>query len=198
MQQLKPVWKELSNLWQPPPNLQVDQWADSHRKLSSESSAEAGQWRTDRVPFQREIMQVINDPSVEEVVFIKSAQVGATEILLNTIGYYIDQEPSTILCIQPSLSMAQAFSKDRLAPMLRDTPNLKNKVKDARTRDAENTTMHKKFSGGSISLVGANSDLLEYYCVMRLIDTQHQQEQKAIRYHWVEKEPQPSGIVRLS
>ena len=157
MQQLKPVWKELSNLWQPPPDLQVDQWADSYRKLSSESSAEAGQWRTDRVPFQREIMQVINDPSVEEVVFIKSAQVGATEILLNTIGYYIDQEPSTILCIQPSLSMAQAFSKDRLAPMLRDTPNLKNKVKDARTRDAENTTMHKKFSGGSISLVGANS-----------------------------------------
>jgi len=157
MQQLKPVWKELSNLWQSPPDLQVDQWADSYRKLSSESSAEAGQWRTDRVPFQREIMQVINDPSVEEVVFIKSAQVGATEILLNTIGYYIDQEPSTILCIQPSLSMAQAFSKDRLAPMLRDTPNLKNKVKDARTRDAENTTMHKKFSGGSISLVGANS-----------------------------------------
>ena len=41
--------------------------------------------------------------------------------------------------------------------MLRDTPNLKNKVKDARTMDAENTTMHKKFSGGSISLVGANS-----------------------------------------
>ena len=157
MQQLNQVWKLLSNLWRPPPNLQVDQWADRYRKLSSESSAEAGQWRTDRVPFQREIMQVINDPSVEEVVFIKSAQVGATEILLNTIGYYIDQEPSTILCIQPSLSMAQAFSKDRLAPMLRDTPNLKDKVKDARTRDADNTTMHKKFSGGAISLVGANS-----------------------------------------
>jgi len=157
MQQLKPVWKALSNLWRSPPDLKVNEWADSYRKLSSESSAEAGQWRTDRVPFQKEIMQVINDPSVEEVVFIKSAQVGATEVLLNTIGYYIDQEPSTILCIQPSLSMAQAFSKDRLAPMLRDTPNLKNKVKDARTRDAENTTMHKKFSGGSISLVGANS-----------------------------------------
>ena len=157
MQQLNQVWKLLSNLWRPPPNLQVDQWADRYRKLSSESSAEAGQWRTDRVPFQREIMQVINDPSVEEVVFIKSAQVGATEVLLNTIGYYIDQEPSTILCIQPSLSMAQAFSKDRLAPMLRDTPNLKGKVKDPRSRDAENTTLHKKYAGGHITMVGANS-----------------------------------------
>lgn len=157
MQQLKPIWNQLSSLWSPPPDLKVDEWSDQYRKLSSESSAEAGQWRTDRVPFQREIMRVINDPSVEEIVFIKSAQVGATEILLNTIGYYIDQEPSTILCIQPSLSMAQAFSKDRLAPMLRDTPNLQGKVKDPRSRDAENTTMHKKFSGGSISLVGANS-----------------------------------------
>ena len=157
MQQLKPIWKQLSDLWSPPPDLKVDEWSDRYRKLSSESSAEAGQWRTDRVPFQREIMQVINDPSIEEITFIKSAQVGATEILLNTIGYYIDQEPSTILCIQPSLSMAQAFSKDRLAPMLRDTPNLKGKVKDPRSRDAENTTMHKKFSGGHITLVGANS-----------------------------------------
>ena len=157
MTDLSKVFKTLADTWKPPPDLKIDAWADSYRKLSSESSAESGQWRTDRVPFQREIMQVINDPSVEEIVFIKSAQVGATEILLNTIGYYIDQEPSTILCIQPSLSMAQAFSKDRLAPMLRDTPNLKDKVKDARTRDSENTTMHKKFNGGSISLVGANS-----------------------------------------
>ena len=91
MQQLNQVWKLLSDLWRPPPNLQVDQWADRYRKLSSESSAEAGQWRTDRVPFQREIMQVITDPSVEEIVFIKSAQVGATEIMLTPIGYYIDQ-----------------------------------------------------------------------------------------------------------
>ncbi len=157
MQQLKPIWKQLSSLWSPPPDLKVDEWSDRYRKLSSESSAEAGQWRTDRVPFQREVMQVINDPSVEEIIFIKSAQVGATEILLNTIGYYIDQEPSTILCIQPSLSMAKTFSKDRLAPMLRDTPKLRGKIADPRSRDSENTIDHKKFAGGSLSLTGANS-----------------------------------------
>ena len=157
MQQLSPIWQQLSEVWKSPPELSIDQWSDNYRKLSSESSAEAGQWRTDRVPFQREIMQVITDPKVEEVVFMKSAQVGATEMLLNTIAYYIDQEPSSILCIQPSLSMAQAFSKDRLAPMLRDTPKLKGKVKDARSRDSENTTLHKKFPSGHITIVGANS-----------------------------------------
>jgi len=151
------IFKQLSEVWLPPPNLTVDAWADSYRKLSSESSAEAGNWRTDRVPFQREIMKVINDPAIEEIVFIKSAQVGATEILLNAIGYYIDQEPSSILCLQPTLQMSMAFSKDRLAPMVRDTDALKGKIKDPRSKDAENTTLHKKFPGGHITIVGANS-----------------------------------------
>ena len=157
MQNLKQVYKTLADTWKPPPDLSIDSWSDSFRKLSSESSAEPGQWRTDRVPFQREIMNVINDPSIEEVTFMKSAQVGATELILNTIAYYIDQEPAPILVLQPTLSMAQTFSKDRLAPMLRDTTKLKDKVKDPRTRDAENTTLHKKFPGGHITVVGANS-----------------------------------------
>lgn len=157
MQNLKQVYKVLAKTWRPPPDLQIDSWSDQYRKLSSESSAEPGQWRTDRVPFQREIMKVINDPNVEEVTFIKSAQVGATELLLNTIGYFIDQEPAPILVMQPTLAMAQTFSKDRLAPMLRDTTKLRGKVKDPKTRDGENTTLHKKFPGGHITVVGANS-----------------------------------------
>lgn len=157
MTDLSKVYKTLAKTWRPPPDLQIDSWSDQYRKLSSESSAEPGQWRTDRVPFQREIMKVINDPNVEEVTFIKSAQVGATELLLNTIGYFIDQEPAPILVMQPTLAMAQTFSKDRLAPMLRDTTKLRGKVKDPRTRDGENTTLHKKFPGGHITVVGANS-----------------------------------------
>ena len=154
---LNKIYNSIADAWKPPTQLTVDEWADAYRKLSPESSAEAGQWHTSRLPFQREIMKTLNDPNVEEIVFMKSAQVGATEIILNIIGFYIHQEPTSILCLQPTLSMAQTFSKDRLAPMLRDTPVLKNKVKDPRTRDAENTTLHKKFNGGHITIVGANS-----------------------------------------
>ncbi|WP_275125188.1 phage terminase large subunit family protein, partial [Anoxybacillus sp. LAT_11] len=53
--------------------------------------------------------------------------------------------------------MAQAFSKDRLAPMLRDSPALQGKVADARSRDSGNTVLHKTFPGGHITMVGANS-----------------------------------------
>ena len=113
------VLKEVNQVWTPPPDLTISEWADTYRKLSPESSAEAGQWHTSRVPFQKGIMDTFNDPKIEQVVFAKSAQVGATEILLNIIGYYVDQDPAPMLIMQPTLQMAQAFSKDRLATMLR-------------------------------------------------------------------------------
>ena len=158
MQQIEQIFHQLSEVWSPPPDYKINEWADAYRQLSPESSAEAGKWRTDRVPFQKEIMEVITDPAVEEVVFVKSSQVGATEILLNTIGYYLDQEPATIMCLQPTGNMARTFSKDRLAPMIRDTARLKDKVKEAKARDSDNTVLHKKTtSGAQITITGSNS-----------------------------------------
>lgn len=137
--------------------MKVSQWADENRILTSEASAEPGTWRTDRCPYQREIMDCITDREIEIIVFEKSSQVGATEIINNIIGYYIAQDPSPILVLQPTLEMARTWSKDRLAPMLRSSPALKGKVKEPRSRDSENTVLHKKFPGGSLSIVGANS-----------------------------------------
>lgn len=102
-------------------------------------------------------MDAVCEPSVHTVVMMSSSQVGKTECLLNVIGYYIDQDPAPMLLMQPTLEMAEAFSKDRLAPMLRDTPCLQDKVADARARDSGNTLLHKTFSGGHWTGVGANS-----------------------------------------
>lgn len=88
---------------------------------------------------------------------MKSSQVGWTEILGNIVGYYVHQDPAPILLVQPTLEMAEAWSKDRLAPMLRDTPVLRDKVKDPRARDSGNTLLHKQFEGGHITIAGANS-----------------------------------------
>ena len=146
-----------NTVWLPPPDLKISQWADRFRRIPPEASAEPGQWRTSRAEYQREIMNAISNPLVERVIVMTSAQVGKTEILLNTIGYFIDQEPSPILVLQPTLNMGQSFSKDRLTPMIRDTPALQDKVKDARSRDSGNTIMHKKFVGGHITISATNS-----------------------------------------
>lgn len=141
----------------PPPDLKVSEWADAYRKLSKESSSEPGQWRTSRAPYQREILDAVNDPGVERVVIMSSAQVGKTELLLNSIGYYVDYDPSPILVLQPTLEMAQTFSKDRLAPMVRDTPALTKKFGDPKSRSSGNTMLHKTFAGGHVTMAGSNS-----------------------------------------
>lgn len=141
----------------PPPRLTVSEWADAERKLSPEASAEPGQWSTARAEYQRSLLDAANDPRVHTVVGMLGSQLGKSEILLNVVGYFIAHNPAPILLLQPTLEMAETFSKDRIAPMLRDTPCLRGLVRDARSRDSGNTLLHKQFPGGHITLAGANS-----------------------------------------
>lgn len=141
----------------PPPPLTISQWADKYRVLSSESSAEPGRWHTDKAPYQRAIMDAIGVPHVREVVVMSAAQIGKTDaFILNVLAYYMDYAPAPIMCMQPTLDMGQTLSKDRISPMLRDTPRLKGLV-DVKSRFAGNTVMKKNFIGGHITIVGANS-----------------------------------------
>ena len=151
------LFKKIAKTVEPPKQLTVSQWADSYRQLSSEASAEPGKWDTSRAPYQRKIMDSVSDSQVDEIVVMTSAQIGKTEILLNILGYYIDYDPSPMMYLQPTLEMAEAFSKDRLAPMIRDTKVLTDKVGDPRSKNSGNTLLHKTFPGGHITMAGANS-----------------------------------------
>lgn len=151
------LFRKSAGIVAPPPKLTVSQWADANRILSKESSAEPGKWNTDRAPYQREIMDSISDPGTDEIVIMSSAQVGKSELINNIIGYYIDYDPSPMLLMQPTLEMAEAYSKDRIAPMIRDTPTLTKKVNSPKAKDGNNTLLQKKFAGGHLTLVGANS-----------------------------------------
>jgi phage terminase large subunit GpA-like protein len=141
----------------PPPKLTVSEWADEYRRLSPEASAEPGRWFTARAEYQRGIMDAVSDPAVETVVVMSSAQVGKTEIVNNIVGYHVHQDPAPILVLQPTVEMAQTWSKDRLAPMLRDTPALRGRVKAPRSKNSQNTLLHKVFPGGHITMTGSNA-----------------------------------------
>ena len=103
-------------------------------------------------------MDACSDPEIREVVVMAGAQLGKSEAILNIIGYHIENDPSPILVLQPTVEMAQSFSKDRVANgLIRSTPSLRDKVRDPRSRDSGNTTLHKIFPGGALTLTGANS-----------------------------------------
>ncbi len=102
-------------------------------------------------------MDAISDQSVRKVVAMWGAQSGKTDCaILNTIGYHVHYDPTSIMVIDPTLEMGEKFSKTRLSPMIRDTPVLAERIDD-RSRTSGNTIMNKMFPGGYITIVGANS-----------------------------------------
>ena len=150
------IIKAFLSAFTPKPKLTISEWADSYRVLSKESASEAGKWRTSRAEYQRGIMDAVSNPQFKQIVVMSSAQVGKTSILENIIGFYVHYEPAPIMVLQPTLEMAQAFSKDRLDPMFRDTPVL-NEIIPTQSRKSNSTILHKKFNGGHITMAGANS-----------------------------------------
>ena len=141
----------------PPPRQSVAEWAEAERRLSPEASAEPGKWRNSRTPYLVGIMDAVSDPDIEIVVCMLSSQVGKTEVLNNIVGFHIARDPCPILFIQPTVEIGKVWSRDRLAPMLRDTPALRGLVKDPKSRESGNNVQHKVFPGGYIAITGANS-----------------------------------------
>ncbi|MBL4544181.1 MAG: phage terminase large subunit family protein, partial [Rhodobacteraceae bacterium] len=133
----------------PDPDLTVSSWADLHRKLASRASAEPGQYRTARTPYMREIMDRLSpgDPT-QRIVFMKAAQVGATEAGNNWIGFVIHQAPGPMLAVQPTVELAKRNSRQRIDPLIEESPALKERVRPARARDSGNTQLSKDFPGG--------------------------------------------------
>jgi phage terminase large subunit GpA-like protein len=145
--------------WKPPQRRSLSEWADEFFVLSPESAAEPGRWRT--LPYQRGLMDAITDPAVTQVSIMKSARIGYTLCVTATIGYHIHQDPASILVVQPTVEDAKNFSKESIAPMIRDVPVLADihfrELGEKGPKDSSNTLRHKAFPGGVLSLIGANS-----------------------------------------
>lgn len=142
----------------PDPDLTVSEWADRHRWLSSRASAEPGRYRTARTPYMREIMDALSPANaVQRVVFMKAAQVGATEAGNCFIGFVMHHAPGPMLAVQPTVELAKRNSRQRIDPLIEESPELRVRVKPARSRDAGNTMLSKEFAGGILIMTGANS-----------------------------------------
>jgi len=142
----------------PDADLTVSEWADAHRMLGSRASAEPGRYRTARTPYMREIMDALSPSSaVQRIVFMKAAQVGATEAGNNWIGFAIHHAPGPMLAVQPTVELAKRNSRQRIDPLIEESPELRDRVKPARSRDAGNTMLSKEFAGGILIMTGANS-----------------------------------------
>lgn len=146
----------------PRPRLTVSKWADRYRRIAPGTSPEPGLWRTDRAPYTRGIMDALNEPGIETVVAMVASQLGKTEVELNILGYFVDQDPSPILFVQPTIEAMESFSKERIEPTFRATPALRGKLEDGKdgrgaSRKSGQTIRLKMFPGGYLAMAGSNA-----------------------------------------
>jgi phage terminase large subunit GpA-like protein len=139
-----------------PPKLTLPEWAERFAYLSPETSSTHGKFHA--FPYQVGIMEAVTDPTVKTITVVKSARVGYTKILDHIAAYFIHQDPSPVLLVQPRVEDAEDYSRTEIAPMIRDTPVLAALVGGMTTKDPNQRILKRVFpNGASLSFVGANS-----------------------------------------
>ncbi len=144
---------EAASAWfsalRPPPRLSLSDWAERNARLYSGAVFKP-------YPYQRAILDAMNDPKVDRISVMKSARVGYSQMLSAAIAYHIALRPSQIMVVQPTTEDAEDYSKDTLEPM-NDWPILAGLLADIGAKKAANTIKRKSFPGGSLKVAGANS-----------------------------------------
>ena len=146
---------EVRKAWAPPPDETLSEWVEQNFRLSPEYSAQTG--RVTLFQFQRGPLDAYSDPYVRELVIMSATQMLKTFTLQCVTAWTIAKDPGPILLAQPTQTDAETFSKERLAPMIRDMKCLREVVAPEKRTSNANTTLHKVFRGGSLSLIGAQT-----------------------------------------
>lgn len=145
----------------PPPELNVPDWSDEHRKISPESGARlTGDWRSSFAPYMVRPMIVagVDDPA-PKVWMRWSAKTGKTQVALNAILHAIDTAPRSIAIISPTLQKAQDLEREVVAPAIRATTKVSAKVMATKSRSGDgSTTRHKRFRGGFLKIINGGSE----------------------------------------
>jgi len=134
----------------------LSDWACKNFYLSPEYSSEPGLYSYARRPYQKEVLDELGNPLNEKIIIVSATQMLKTLMLMILEAYKIDQHPGPILHVMDTILNATRYSRERLDPMMRDNRFLSTKVEDVKPKKAD-TVLMKKFVGGILKLVGANS-----------------------------------------
>jgi phage terminase large subunit GpA-like protein len=142
-----------------PEPVSLPQWADDVRILSPKNSSRPGKWQTSRVEVARGPMLAVTEPGVRVITLEVATQIMKTAFIENVIGRFIHIDPCPMLAVYPDDASAEGFSKERLSPLIDETPELRAIVAPPKSRDSANTIGQKHFPGGFIAVEGAGSDV---------------------------------------
>jgi len=150
----------LASAMKPSPRMGVSEWAEARRIVSAESGSRyPGPWRNARAPHLVEIMDALGpDDPAEDVAVVASAQVGKSEAGANFFGYVVEQDPGPMIIVLPSTDEATKYVRTKLQPAIDETPTLRARVLEMKSRSEHGSTAaFKRFRGGFAQITFAGS-----------------------------------------
>lgn len=152
------VWDAVASAIRPDPQYKISEWAAEHRLVPGDTSAKPGRWENDFAPYLTEIMDCLSpDHPCHKVTFLKSAQCGGSEIIMNALGYIVDVAPGPAMVVHPTINGGKSWTREKLDPNFDQNPRLKRKLTAVVSRDGGSTTDFRRFPGGFLTITGANS-----------------------------------------
>jgi phage terminase large subunit GpA-like protein len=149
--------RRIAEILPTPPPLTISAWSEKEIYLPREGNAEAGKYKLSRMPYQAAMLNDPLDPEAVETFWEIGSQLGKTLCLILINGYFAHHAPTSVLNVRPTLDSAMSWMREKLLPLFRACPSLKNLLREPRERDSESTSLNRKFPGGHLSAVGANS-----------------------------------------
>ncbi len=177
----------------PRKRMTVSEWADAHRILSQEGSAEPGEWRTSRTPYLREVMDQLSEHSrAKKVAFKKSSQVGGTEAGSNWLGYIIAYAKGPVAIVMPTEKSLQDWMAQKFEPMAAETPAIRDVLASRSNRSADNNASRKKFVGGILyaKTAGSTTELKSTSLRYAIAD-------EVDEYDWTTLQGDPLGLLEV-
>ena len=133
----------------PPPKLRPSEWAESHCRIPN-ANAMPGPVRFRNAPYQREPLDMIDNPDVHTISLMWGAQTGKTQVQLMSIGYFIDHKPMNQIVMQPTETDLSTWLNTKFDPLALSTPTIKSKMAPPRGRDGINNQKMKQYIGGAL------------------------------------------------
>lgn len=137
----------------PPAKLALADWIQNSVFLPSSIAAQPGRMRLWKP--QIEIANSIGDDALERVSILKSARVGATQLMVGAIGHFVENDPSPILCVVPAEADARHLMVSVIDPTFQESPSLRAALTE--DKGGRDTILHRHFVGGSLSIVSARA-----------------------------------------
>jgi phage terminase large subunit GpA-like protein len=130
------------------------------RYLPKELTAIPGYYKFSTTPYLREILDNLSpESSIQKIVVMKAAQVGATTgILENYLAYLIGSNPRPVLYVTADKELAKLGMKTKIERMI-DSCGLREKIfsQTGKQKATGDTVMEKEWAGAFLHAVGAQN-----------------------------------------